>query len=1148
MTRLCCCTSPRSPKPSSLQPKAKQPAIPKPPPPVRLPGPLTLNPVVAPLSPQTSPTSMSSLHTAAPIGTAPVEPVTLGLLVVEDSDSDGELDPNSQTKSTSTLQLVKTRIRRHLSQESLPRRKRRSAAGSSQEEIDRRAELKRLMHKRIQEELTSEQGQETPESEASSSHRPVGPVKDYLPGGGPRDNLEFSVVEDTIRLEKPGTAYQESDPTVSLIKDVSFNHDENSHPDERRASCPESYSPINTSQNLLRERSSLPQMPSSPDLVPKRLPSTRSSSSLASWRLSYSAAQLDEFLGSIDRDIPKEPGSFPGPSASPISKTSTSKSPRLPLSDHSLSAFGPQSSPNCPNTPNNERSSIPNHSPLGTWLRSQGLRSRSPSRTSEQSRDPDTTIQDAKVVYLRRWSSAQNCTVVVPDVSRPQDVHLYDMDIHHQLVTRTLNTPEASPGHSDSGRNTVVRRQSKNSSGSNKGDGEQPEAAGNALDGQHVPVAVQEAPNDVVTTSSSVYPSSANSVYPSPGESSFHLADPPVNWKNMLAFSGPEFIWLNIPYNPHLVNKSARSSQPTTGASLSNGPATCTQTQVPPSLPFSEASPKTQEGYKSEATIEKSIQHFRLGHGAPAMIAKRFRKQAEDEPESPDFPRPSLLARLRLTIPRKVKLEPTSLDGADPDNYRLPSLSKSLLTVGPISRPHSRVSEDRRSPGLAVSDGEAGAAELWQRAIREEARRRNAAARKTDCHRRNLSFPDVDLHKKKHSAITSSAKHHSISPMGYKDSRSGGVFAGEPPITAVSMPAVEKEYVPFPGRFSGTPSPAPEKGTNDGSKGPVKFPDSWARFPSYNRGERNGLVEQANQVVQRDLAIRSASELNVSKFSTERNIRTSSERIPKLDSKNSIHGRLGRAVKSGFSKLIHSRSSASGDSPKSTKERQKCQVHDQYRSSSTEHPELELRSVEDGYQEIKALEREIQHMKGSPQLRCPVPLRQDMGPGDKEVSLNAKMTALLHTDGTCENNHEPAPKHMAAITPGNRMRGHSTTTTTDRFVTPRSAMSVNHSNDNTSTSSFHSFPQSMPASPVIRTRFPFLAGDIDLLAEINKSTDTITSVKSDTEMAFAQKIHRQLLSASGGAGSANFSVDTDADSAARFNPWSGRSRSHPVLR
>ncbi|KAK0651637.1 hypothetical protein B0T16DRAFT_443065 [Cercophora newfieldiana] len=425
MAVFCCCTTPRSSLKARYAATKEHAKLPTPPPPVRLPGPLTLNPVVpafVSLSPN-SPNSPASTLPSVPATIVALDPVELGQLVVEDSDSDDDLELRPQNKSTSTLQLVRTHIHRHLSQDSLSRRKARSAIGSSYEEIERRAELKRLMHKRIQEELRTEEGQEATETDISSSHHHHGPSIEVLPGGGPRDNLEFSVTDDS-RLDTQCASPTEIDASTSLLlQDTTGISHGTDNPEERRASCPE-ISPKPAGQALLRERSSLPTLlPLSPDFLPIRAPSTRSSSSsLGSLRLSYSAGQLDELLGYPDRrSTSKDDISLRRAPLSPVSAAPVSPMRRMPFSGHSRSLSRSRSSPArhgtpAPGTPapGNERRSrsIMDQSPLSTWLRSQGLRSTSPScsgvRTSEDEQGSIKEAEHPQSEHIERCSG-WNC-------------------------------------------------------------------------------------------------------------------------------------------------------------------------------------------------------------------------------------------------------------------------------------------------------------------------------------------------------------------------------------------------------------------------------------------------------------------------------------------------------------------------------------------------------------------------------------------------------------------------------------------------------------------------------------------------------------------------------------------------------------------
>ncbi len=469
MAVFCCCTVPRPSKTRSLASREQQPVLPTPPPPVRLPGPLSLNPVT-PVSDGSSSKSPSSPQPSIPTAIIPIEPVELGLLVVEDSDSDEDLEPGTHSKSTSTLQLVRTHIRQHLSQDSLTRRKARSAVGSSLEEIERRAELKRLMHKRIQEELHSEEGQDNAQNNKLSGHCRNGPSIDTLPGGGPRDNLEFSVAEDTTGFETQCISSIDSDLSTSQDADVSSDSLAASQGDERRVASPG----CNTNaedQDIITDRSSILQMPLSPDLRPKRAPSPHDASSLGSWRLSYGADQLEEFLGYADGGLISQ-GDKPAqkPPSSPEPKEDGELSDhRAPTAGHTHSLSRSHSSPARQGTPVNENAPVINQSPLSTWLRSQGLRSRTPSAsgagTSMQDCDHDGSVKEAEVVYLRRCSSVQHCAVPENDIPRPEIVHLYDMDIHRQLATTAFNTPAVSSSRPNS-RNPGSREGSKEHSSS----------------------------------------------------------------------------------------------------------------------------------------------------------------------------------------------------------------------------------------------------------------------------------------------------------------------------------------------------------------------------------------------------------------------------------------------------------------------------------------------------------------------------------------------------------------------------------------------------------------------------------------------------------------------------------------------------------
>jgi len=83
----------------------------------------------------------------------------VAILEGDKSDSDIEMKSmkTKDKKSSSTLKSVTKRLKKRLSRDSaLSKRHSRSSVGTSEEEIDRRAELRRIRERRIREELSNE--------------------------------------------------------------------------------------------------------------------------------------------------------------------------------------------------------------------------------------------------------------------------------------------------------------------------------------------------------------------------------------------------------------------------------------------------------------------------------------------------------------------------------------------------------------------------------------------------------------------------------------------------------------------------------------------------------------------------------------------------------------------------------------------------------------------------------------------------------------------------------------------------------------------------------------------------------------------------------------------------------------------------------
>lgn len=96
-------------------------------------------------------------------------------------------------KPNHTLEIVKSKLKRHLSYEKDTDHQKQSSPPSSPEEVARRAELRRFRAKRIQEELHDEQNKSGSTHTSRSSKYASASIDIGLPGHGPRDGIEFSI-------------------------------------------------------------------------------------------------------------------------------------------------------------------------------------------------------------------------------------------------------------------------------------------------------------------------------------------------------------------------------------------------------------------------------------------------------------------------------------------------------------------------------------------------------------------------------------------------------------------------------------------------------------------------------------------------------------------------------------------------------------------------------------------------------------------------------------------------------------------------------------------------------------------------------------------------------------------------------------------
>ena len=380
-------------------------------------------------------------------------PHELGELVVDDTDG-SDYDP-SPKKPVRALGAVRNKLGRKFSLEADLKRQSLASIGQSEPEIARRVELKKIMHKRIQDELKSESEQSESSDTSTRSHRYLTPLIDFrLPGSGPRDTVEFTVTggatgtgSDQGQLAPEGareTAVRTAEETTGAAEEA------------RRCSCPETAkgSPparLDVKKLFLADRGSLPEFtPPSPEILPVKLPSdVQEVDSLKSQKLSHSPAPANFVLG---------------PKTGLVERDSSN-------SQESLSA-------------------------LNTWLIAQGYESpeQSPIRTASNRHDtadkvtsPTSNGFNTADGIVNPPSSESNTASNGPNagphelpateadqlgVSRPEielspTVHLWDMDISVQLACSrresmavSQNATQPSPRHrSSTDRQSVIDAQ-----------------------------------------------------------------------------------------------------------------------------------------------------------------------------------------------------------------------------------------------------------------------------------------------------------------------------------------------------------------------------------------------------------------------------------------------------------------------------------------------------------------------------------------------------------------------------------------------------------------------------------------------------------------------------------------------------------------
>ncbi|KAI1457845.1 hypothetical protein F4805DRAFT_457288 [Annulohypoxylon moriforme] len=913
----------------------------------------------------------SLLHSSIPEAT--VDPT---ILEVEDSDDD-EPVRSIRNSSTGTLEAIKTRFIRPLSQKSECKRHSQQYLGASEEEIARRAELKRLMHKRIQEELKSEE-QEEADSKATNpdESKPGSAANVGLLGGGPRDNIEFSV-SDVNEIGSKDSALDATDVVLLALPE------RNSQPriSLRRSSYPGSPSrshdsSIPESHGNLKGQGSLPQFPSSPQLAPVHLPSARGSESLCSWRLSYSAEQLASYLGpledskfneesepaksidekeSVNRDddgreeeiarnlsISKKSVK----SSKPIDGTEQNEQAQSHLERHDRCDI---EDPESPHIESSSHEGSGQDSPLDMWLRSQELQStsalssrRTSGMISQMALDnfnPDCTSSPQKLT-----KHSQN----VPSGLSP---------IPPEAPAPSYDIKEAPPSWPNE-----LRR---------------PSEGRNSSPNDDIPNSVDHV-RDVSSShyASSRYTTRPNSCQATEKESHLSLIELLGGRKAIPPFTS--FNRLIYPSGTTDAEKSDDSSYKTAPNAASALDITLPEPQQlgRPAADASSLAVSDTASFKQREAELKSIEqrfaqvHLRRDNAASPIISK-FREEF-NEPRTSLLSKSSIFARFHLPRPKRAK-HPTKdiwrysmYDVKYGDNLHQQELKVSSIDKRSAPSPDmNQKPEDMiRAISLRQRTFMCGEDTLGTQQQQRNSSQGNKSLEITQVDQEELHcIPSVPSPKTRLEQLKPPCRH--------EDDNS--------PQSDISN-SVLREWVNLMNDQDIEAQSGPNEEPQNRSPKRLRTPPaSWAKWPSHTRHERTGPAGKDDNVIQRDFAIQVGSNKSDTTWSTDKPNDPSKRYL--APGSRSLSAQLGKVVKEGLGKVVQRNSS------ETHRGRRKPDGH-------LEYPELEILPMQGGYEELQALEQQIGTMK-----RKSVPVERQLArlsSDNMRPPLSARLAEEVH--------------------------------------------------------------------------------------------------------------------------------------------------------
>ncbi|KAI1497436.1 hypothetical protein F5X99DRAFT_421355 [Biscogniauxia marginata] len=878
---------------------------------------------------------------AASLLNTPMQQDTVDSTILDVDDSDDDvLARNTGKSNTSTLESFKTKLIRRISQRSDTKRYSQKSLGNSDEEVARRAELKRLMRKRIQEELKSEEQDSRTKSTCLDDPIYDNCLEPDLPGGGPRDTIEFTV--SGVEQKEPGDIDHHSTSAMPRA----FLADKDQEKDlQRRRSCPESaYIPwensVLDSSLPTRGPGSLPHLSSSPILSPVHLPGTQESDSTRSWSLSYSASHLASYLGPAeetrqslfsqdhevthqereyeqtrgneDRQSQETDGhSLAGKTTEGIvaNLDKTHETQPTQTSDGQIKDTCDDDSHEGSGASFHD-TTADRYSPLDMWLRSQELQSTSEissCRTSEMALDKisDSTSQVALhiVSHPPETTSSSIPSQKLPPGAWPQSRNSED---------------SAGPG---------LPRTPSNESLALKKVVAQVNSAlcPNLLPPEHV----QQEPSSRYT--SSRYTTRANSRQLTPKESRLSLAE---------VFGGRKVVSPFLPFHRLATPSFPKDTEKSDSSSYQTAPNQASS----PDLGAIQAPPPKRlmaDTISREAELRSIEKRFGLVslHQAPG-----FPKSARN--------RHSLLVRFHLPVPKK-------------NDIQTRQRHKNIEDTAHNSR-HTRIRDAEHQHEFHGSFAGNRPPMSSNRAIKSEADNRRAE-HGGGRSKLQMFFPNTHtIRKASDLAQEQDARNSGACVTDGKvleDPLRSNPRSQESPHndrkqSDNTSDGLLREWV----NQLDAADPQFQSGsfTNRQNHKPHRLltpPASWAKWPSHSRLERTGTADAKDNVIPRDFAgIKLAKSGGVTQLVEKVSVPTKKRSLTPIS--RTLSSQFSKAMKDRWNKIVPGKESSSCDTASSTLILDSRKAH-----RYLEYPELELLPTPSRYKEVQALEQQIDYMK-----------------------------------------------------------------------------------------------------------------------------------------------------------------------------------------